>query len=923
MNISDSFFQGMARILVFETCSDLTESVYQRDFLSANHDDELVLMIMEAKLDVCDKLIHGIVAFIYGFGFELLRGFIHPENSGVSLKHRSFTYDVSVSQSSGSIKSDMQYFVAYFKRLAPKTETVNHSPVSDIRNAIRLHLTDLLHSRSADSVFCLCSEDLVGIKELTLIPQETTSNLPTKASEWPITYKEWQQASRLKSQPLQGFGHRPSLQTINPIRYKLTIIGVNQTGLLTYVHSMLMHSGFRIVSGDIDTIRSGSYAHNTYIVETFNGDASERLLRANFQSVIPIPSPVRMRSDPFLFKSQDTQEPSTECGIWLGDFEAYFGGFEPDMKKNGFGRYWKSRNKISLSNFSYEGDWKNDTPYGFGFQLVDEGKSISYSFGLFHAGELIDGTIMYPFEPPMKSVRVVPNHQPNICLYRVLIQRSEFWLRQMPKSERPIRYLPAGKIRSGIACYMRSGWTKFSESPIPSITSMSVFQIAAVLEACGLPHAAKAAFSKRVDGGLLEAMDASQLMKILNLNSHSQVNLLSQFLRTLAKAYSIDRHMRQPSAVMDALVNPSVGGKIFPLDKMRLVDNLGQGAYGKVVYAEFRGSAGMDPATLLPIRRTSISRMTSNNSLGSRDSDAQQPSLISALTRRSTIGGLLTRVASAPSLNTQRPNLFVALKEQVGGGALMENSCELVREWATLNALPHENIVKLEGICADTDAPMFNKRYLATALIEASLPSLIYREQYSQAPELTPLLILRLAGDIASGLSHMHSMNIMHGDIKSPNVLVDLRTSNRPTGRICDFGHAAIRIGPRPQRRMCTFGWASPESLRDSETDLSSDVWSWAVVVWEMYLKEIPWKSCSHPQMLAAVGYCGLDPSGYMDMHIPVRLKAEKKFSEICKKCFAFDPALRPSMSRVLKFVDKLGRYTARKTWDNMHSLLQ
>jgi hypothetical protein len=263
----------------------------------------------------------------------------------------------------------------------------------------------------------------------------------------------------------------------------------------------------------------------------------------------------------------------------------------------------------------------------------------------------------------------------------------------------------------------------------------------------------------------------------------------------------------------------------------------------------------------------------------------------------------------------------LALKEQTGECAV-ENSCELlVREWATLNALLHENIVKLEGICADSDAPVFNKRFLATQVLETSLPVLIYTSEMNSL--LTPLLTVQLADDIACGLAYMHSLYILHGDIKSANVLVDINSKPRAIARICDFGHAAVRVGPRFQKRMCTFGWASPESLRDADTDLSSDVWSWAVVVWEMYVREMPWKGCCHAQLVVAVGYCGLSPSGFKGSRIPRRVKAEKMMNSLCEECWKFDPLDRPNMNKVMHAVKLEGKSSAFQAFLEMQSLLR
>jgi serine/threonine protein kinase len=884
-------------LYAFKECFKVTSEPLINESSPLAVEDQLAMMVLQSDSSVCDKIIHGIVAYMSTLGFEIISGRIRGIGDGVSFRENCFRYDDEV----GALSSQRQIFVAFFKRPTPKTNLINHVPISELFGAVQARLNLIAIARSADSQTSLCSEDLAGIKELVLLPDVTDASM-NHANDWPLVRRPVNR-HRLLSQPVQGSGHRPVGQSILPRRYKLTVVGVNQAGFLTFVHNMLMIAGFRIIRADIDTMR-GSYAFNTYEIETFS-KAGERILRANFQCVVPIRSSV-VSSTPYPLVQSPSHlgNISGKVGIWFDDgMSAYYGSLL-DGNRNGFGRFWRSQDKQCLANYTFEGEWRHDNECGVGWRSVDDGRSVSYAFGIFSDGELVDGSILYPFEPPSKSVRIDPSHRPDQCLYKSLIKRSEHWRRQLPRSERPISYLPAAKLRSEYGANLRSLWTVYAESPVAVTASMDVCQVAAIFEMCALKQAARAAFARRIDGGLLEAMSEHHLSQILGISNESERNMFVQFLSIMTKAHIIDRHMRQPASVVDALMNPSVSGRFLSLDKMRVVDSLGEGAYGKVIYAEYQSHED-----LRSLERSFSGQLLQQIENTSFRSPSSQPSLISAFTRKSR--GVLNS------------HFYVALKEQVGSRAQLENSCELVREWATLNALPHENIVQLEGICADPNAPMFIKRYLATALIEATLPSLVYStDAYGPAPPLTPLLTIQLAGDIANGLAHMHSLDILHGDIKSPNVLVDPRTKNRPVARLCDFGHAAVRIGPRPQRRMCTFGWASPESLRDAETDKSSDVWSWGVVCWEMYVREVPWKGCSHPQMLAAVGYGGLDPSGFRNTRIPERVKAERKVAQLCKKCWSIDPTIRPTMNRVLHIVNKLSRISAQEAVMELQSLL-
>mmetsp|Transcript_11517 Transcript_11517/g.22002 ORF Transcript_11517/g.22002 Transcript_11517/m.22002 type:complete len:352 (+) Transcript_11517:81-1136(+) len=80
------------------------------------------------------------------------------------------------------------------------------------------------------------------------------------------------------------------------------------------------------------------------------------------------------------------------------------------------------------------------------------------------------------------------------------------------------------------------------------------------------------------------------------------------------------------------------------------------------------------------------------------------------------------------------------------------------------------------------------------------------------------LNIKNTALDIAHALEYLHSQGILHGDVKSANVLLDRSVgSHELVAKLCDFG-AAEWVGEAGKRRrsvpaVCTPVWAAPEVL--------------------------------------------------------------------------------------------------------------
>ena len=82
--------------------------------------------------------------------------------------------------------------------------------------------------------------------------------------------------------------------------------------------------------------------------------------------------------------------------------------------------------------------------------------------------------------------------------------------------------------------------------------------------------------------------------------------------------------------------------------------------------------------------------------------------------------------------------------------------------------------------------------------------------------------------------------------------------------------------------------WMAPESLEDNKFSTASDVWSFAVVMWEMYYpSETPYSDIKDVTRLA------IKLSKGLRLQIPKAYPP--KVERIMKACWQEDPALRPS----------------------------
>ncbi|WP_165703585.1 serine/threonine-protein kinase, partial [Enhygromyxa salina] len=108
-----------------------------------------------------------------------------------------------------------------------------------------------------------------------------------------------------------------------------------------------------------------------------------------------------------------------------------------------------------------------------------------------------------------------------------------------------------------------------------------------------------------------------------------------------------------------------------------------------------------------------------------------------------------------------------------------------------------------------------------------------------------------------SGLAAAHDANIIHGDFKPGNVLID-QLCERP--RVADFGFARILLEHTPASereqvkfKIGTLPYMAPEVLRGQPGDQLSDQWSFCVSLWETLEGRRPYRGYSAGLLLESI----------------------------------------------------------------------
>ncbi|KAJ7067444.1 kinase-like domain-containing protein [Mycena amicta] len=232
-----------------------------------------------------------------------------------------------------------------------------------------------------------------------------------------------------------------------------------------------------------------------------------------------------------------------------------------------------------------------------------------------------------------------------------------------------------------------------------------------------------------------------------------------------------------------------------------------------------------------------------------------------------------------------------------GSGQVEDILRRLKREVDVWARLKHKNLLPFIGVCDDLArwpvlvSPFYKFGHVGTYIKKH--PSV---DRYF------------LARGIASGLQYLHAHEIIHGDLKVQNVLVDKRGS--PS--ICDFGVSKIlnhrgfttsNVGTAsymaPELFFVLDGDTADASLTLPRTTMSSDVYSFGLLVLELLTSEHPKGRPTRPIVTRNI-LSEMQPkrSDYDEDVVP------QKVWLLLGRCWDFEAGMRPPISVVLKELD-------------------
>ncbi|CAN6710399.1 unnamed protein product [Malus baccata var. baccata] len=137
----------------------------------------------------------------------------------------------------------------------------------------------------------------------------------------------------------------------------------------------------------------------------------------------------------------------------------------------------------------------------------------------------------------------------------------------------------------------------------------------------------------------------------------------------------------------------------------------------------------------------------------------------------------------------------------------------LVHEAFVLSQIRHKNVVRLLGCCLETEWPIM--------VYDRTSAWTLYELIHMKGPKLMLQLRMKIAAETAGALKYLHSMSVIHQDVKTANILIDHATH---IAKLSGFGASRLLVDDEGEMEDEVSTLAETQWLDDDDGETKEEV---------------------------------------------------------------------------------------------------
>ncbi|KFB47498.1 hypothetical protein ZHAS_00015452 [Anopheles sinensis] len=274
--------------------------------------------------------------------------------------------------------------------------------------------------------------------------------------------------------------------------------------------------------------------------------------------------------------------------------------------------------------------------------------------------------------------------------------------------------------------------------------------------------------------------------------------------------------------------------------------------------------------------------------------------VVSTENERKSVG----RKPSNEELNAIRPeNDYKPVMVKALTKVKDEHCCsEFRRQLELFRTVSHRNVVQLFGLCRDKDPHYLLleytdwgdlKQFLLATSPNTPPNGTVDKKDASKPPPLNIPQILALAHQIGRGMDAIYKARIIHKDLATRNCII----SSDFSAKISLPALARDKYSKeycKHRNQLLPVRWMAPECFQEDDHSIKSDIFSFAVLVWELFTNaiELPQKDLTDEEVISGA------LTGKLEWKVAE--STPEALHKILTSCWSANAKERPSFSQLV-----------------------
>lgn len=227
------------------------------------------------------------------------------------------------------------------------------------------------------------------------------------------------------------------------------------------------------------------------------------------------------------------------------------------------------------------------------------------------------------------------------------------------------------------------------------------------------------------------------------------------------------------------------------------------------------------------------------------------------------------------------------------------------KEFKFLQKVRHPNVVYSFGLVEETDVSLLVVMEMCKTTLHVRLIAEGVGNEQTQVEVIPADICKRYLFEIAAGLAFIHSKKVLHGDMKSMNVLID----DKDVMKIADFGLSSttgtFASFSTSGGMKGSYPWSPPERVLDlCAATTKSDTYSFGCIIYEVVMRCTPWENLDIAQIVAKI-CTGCSLLDHKRLHPILSTPEYQDLVRLIRDCLQREQSRRPEMKTLVgEFAD-------------------